>query len=139
MYVDMCMEFIDIDWFGEIIDIIGFQCVDDMFCFGEFCYEDYGYRCDCCIGFQLVVGFEFIEFRYDGIYEDDIWCDFFGDVDICLFCCGDQYGEVCLFQCIGQEVQCFGIVVYDQYDIVWFSYWWFLFLFCLEIVYSLLC
>ncbi|MNY18810.1 hypothetical protein D3C86_1522150 [compost metagenome] len=90
MHADAGAQLIDIDRLGQIVDTTGFQRPHHMFGLRQPGHEDDRHLRHGGIGLQAAAGLETVHSRHDGVEQDDIGCDAFGDVERGLTRGGDQ-------------------------------------------------
>ncbi len=117
MDTDAGAQFIDVDWLAEIIDAAGFQRVHDMLGLGQAGHEDDRHLCHRGIRLQPTAGLEAVHGGHHRVEQDDIGRDALDDTKCGRARRGDQHREAGLFECVGQEAECFGRVVDEQNDV----------------------
>ena len=88
-----------------------------MFGLGQSGHENDGHLRYRRIGLQAAAGLETVHGGHDGVEQDNIGRDAFGNVERGLSRCGDEGGKARLFQRVGQESQRFRAVIHQQYNI----------------------
>jgi hypothetical protein len=93
VHADAGAQLVYIDRLGQIIDTAGFERPHHMFGLGQPGHEDDGHLRHRRIGLQAAAGLEAVHGRHDGVEQDDIGRDAFGNVERGLAGGGDEGGK----------------------------------------------